>query len=178
MQQMPEQNRQTHLVITLLIEKKNFLEHFSQFEHFGEERLCHGGYHNENILFSSNEEISCIIDFEHSRPGNPMIDIAKFIDLACCTSGFSNENVRKSSVFLSGYRKNRHLDQQNFLGGMVDRYVSTCLDFYFEKRIRDDDFPTLVPYIERDIGKLRAIRNGLSELTHRIFLGSEHLMNA
>lgn len=116
--------------------------------------LVHGDFHNENILFNMNDEIVCLLDFEEVHYGCGVKDLMQFIQLACCNTGYQEENLRKARIFLQAYLLKRSIKKETLIF-YANRYMYHMANsFFFEKKLYLTKNIKLIDYIKRDLLKL------------------------
>lgn len=137
--------------ITIMEEafRKNFFK-----EEVPKDDLVHGDFHNENILFKKNDEIACLLDFEEVHYGCGVQDLTQFIQLACCNTGYKEENLKKARVFLQTYLLKRFIKKEKLILYVTRYMYHMASSFFFEKNLYLTKNIKLIDYIKRDLLKL------------------------
>lgn len=119
-------------------------------------RIIHGDFHNENLLFDSEDNIIAVIDFANTSFGNPMIDIFSFINHACCNEGFTIDNITKAKYFINEYQKySIDVSDQDIINGLYFAIAKWCSSLFFERKLYDERDINFISYIKRDTRKLK-----------------------
>jgi Ser/Thr protein kinase RdoA (MazF antagonist) len=133
--------------------KKAFRKKIFQEERYRND-LVHGDFHNENILFNANDEIACLLDFEEVHYGCGVKDLMQFIQLACCNTGYKEENLKKARIFLQAYLLKRFIKKETLIF-YANRYMyHMASSFFFEKNLYLTKNIKFIDYIKRDLLKL------------------------
>lgn len=124
-------------LIFLFIDKKitiikKFIKNFLQ-KKMDQHDLVHGDFHNENILFDVNDKIVCLLDFEEVHHGCGVEDLMQFIQLACCNTGYQEENLIKAKLFLHAYSLKRFVNKETLTFYTV-RYMHRVASSFFLKK--------------------------------------------
>lgn len=130
--------------------------------------LIHGDFHNENILFGSNDDVVCVLDFEEAHFGSDIEDIMTFINFACCNSGFDIPNIKKARTFLSGYESVKTITSDELHFGMKLLNYRLSSSFFLENELylnRDLFFRQL---IKRDLSKIHYLDNHLDDFIDKL----------
>lgn len=146
-----------HLVKELIQIKKelkdniistSFLENYEKCN-----KLVHGDFHNENIIFNNKGDIVRLLDFEETHLGPQTEDIMHFAFLSCCNSGFSDKNLEKARLFIQAYEAFHPLSFQEFKIGLDFKLFKECNSFFLEKKLYQTGDPVFVKLLERDLMK-------------------------
>jgi len=135
------------------IVKKGYRENFFKSE-MQQNDLVHGDFHNENILYNLNDEIVCLLDFEEVHHGYGVEDLMKFIQLACCNTGYQKDNLKKASIFLKAYLSKRFVKKETLIFYANCYMYHIASSFFFEKKLYLTKNIGLLDYIKRDLFKL------------------------
>lgn len=116
--------------------------------------LVHGDFHNENILFNLRDKLVCLLDFEEVHYGCGVQDLMQFIQLACCNTGYQEENLIKARIFLQTYLLKKSISKETLIF-FTNRYMYyMASSFFFEKKLYLTKNIKLIDYIKRDLIKL------------------------
>lgn len=120
-----------------------------------EKTLIHGDFHNGNLIFDNQDKMATIIDLELCTVGDPGKDYIKFIDLCCCNTGFATKNIELAKIFVKAYREHTHLSFNDFNASMKRYFYHMAQSTFFENGIVRDNCLERLPYLKRDIEKLK-----------------------
>ncbi len=131
--------------------------------------IAHGDYHNSNIIYGSDNKVAALLDLELTRVADAGQDYLKFIDLGCCNTRFDDNNFKMAKLFLSAYRSTRSLSFTKFKESLSIYLLAKSESTFFETAIAIDGKLELVPYLERDIKKLRFYTKDLDSFIEAIW---------
>ena len=116
--------------------------------------FVHGDFHNENILYDSEQNLICILDYETSHLGHGAVDVMNFVQFACCNNGYDREQVQCGQSFIRAYIEARGMSAADAYFGWNFFFWRTASSSLFEARLADgvDFFASL---IRRDVHKLQ-----------------------
>ncbi len=156
------------LVTRLLTIKAKILTRLREAENMavGSSTLIHGDYHNENLLFNSDGDVTALLDLEDVRTGHAVEDVVMFIMLACFNSGFGPSNVEKASHFIHAYRKKATLTREDLELGLVNYLHKACSSVFLEDRLTVQ--PKVASMIERDTQRLPTLAGQYRELADQL----------
>ena len=159
--------------------KLNMLSEFIRYDHFlshllSQQKLIHGDFHNENLLFDDRDNIAGILDFEESHYGHPMEDIMHFVELGCCNMGHNEANFQKARCFFSSYSKINKLTPEEIELGLHLYLYKISSSFFLENKLYDSSSDELITLIERDIKSLEYFATHSNQFIERFFEFSDH----
>lgn len=123
--------------------------------------LVHGDFHNENLLFE-NSNVTAVLDLELAHIGQRMEDVATFIFLACCNSGFEQDNISLASSFLRHYHKCLPFSSQELEHGIAYKCFISASSLFLERRYIATKDPFFLILFDRDIKKFSFLQKHLS----------------
>ena len=117
--------------------------------------LIHGDYHNENLLFRTDGQVDCVLDFEHVRNGAAFEDVVTFLNLACLGRNFDQESLENGREFVRAYRRLRELTTDDLVWGFRWHLRDVCSSAFLERAAaRDRENMGLIEMLERDIVRI------------------------
>lgn len=117
--------------------------------------FVHGDFHNENLLFDTHHQVTCVMDYEESGFGCGAIDVVNFIQFACCNDGFGSEQLQRAQTFIRAYSAFAPLTGKQVQIGWDYFFWRLSASIFMEERLADDD-AFFVTFTQRDIHKMRA----------------------
>lgn len=127
-------------------------------------QLVHGDFHNENLLFDKNHrDIVRLLDFEEVHLGHRVEDVIHFTMLACCNSGYGEENLRKARFFVQKYNSRFPLRAEEIFFGVHFELYKEFSSFFLERELYDKRDPFLIKFLERDLNKVFYFNNNLNK---------------
>ena len=158
---LDETRKLLQLKRSILLDKVTIRPSFSE-----SRNLIHGDFHNENLIFGKDDNVSCILDFEHTRLGNRIEDLVLFINLACCKTGYAPTNIQKSRLFLDAYQCQCECKEGDLYDGFSNFVSDLSRSVFLENiAIRNMEFR---PMISRDLRRLTFLRENMREFVHSI----------
>lgn len=131
--------------------------------YFSGHDLVHGDFYNENLLFNTNGEVVCLLDFEEVHFGHRVEDVLNFIHLACCNSGYKKENMDKARNFLKAYTSISSLSRQDILYGTHFSLYRFVTSFFLENELYAKQELFLAQFLQRDLEKFTFFLTHLEE---------------
>lgn len=122
-------------------------------------QTIHGDFHNENIIFNKDNSIAALLDFEEIHRGNKTYDIFHFINLACCNTGYEEDNLNKAIIFLKAYSTLNAISKKDIEFGFFDYIRQFSSSFFLENKLYKEKDAYLVEFIKRDIQKANIFLN-------------------
>ncbi len=113
------------------------------------DHLIHGDYHDQNIFFNENEEVTHIFDLEKSEIAPRLFELIRSIDYVCFNNGYTQEVYNKALIYRNAYHHVYPIPKVE-LRKTLNAYVSSKThdtwilhEHYITKSTRQDD---LFPY--------------------------------
>ncbi len=133
--------------------------------------FVHGDFHNENLLFDSNQKITCLLDFEEVHYGNKLEDVAHFILISCFNSGFEKINFSNARQFLTTYMKisnTTNTEIQEAIYYLIGKFSSS---FFLEEMLYITKDLLFVSLLERDVKKYHYFLHHLFNFSNQLIKG-------
>lgn len=67
-------------------------------------QLCHGDFHQDNLLFDEAGQVTAVLDFDNAAAGWPTAEACMAWNLICCADAAAPVMTEAGAAFLEGYR--------------------------------------------------------------------------
>lgn len=164
----PEIDHQTHRLLKI---KRTIIEKFKSLvdpEYYHQSNVIHGDYHNQNLIFAADGSVVALLDFEQVDVGHPQVDIMNFINLACCNSGYLDDNIKKSRYFIEGYMSKKDIHKKDLKNGMYDWMIRISRSLFIEEKIYIDGCRDLSMLITRDYKRLEFLYSNVDDVIDKL----------
>jgi len=81
------------------------------------DHLLHGDYHNYNVFFDKEGEVTEVFDWEKSKIGPRGWELARSIDLCCFDTGYETQHFDVAKAFLKAYALIYPISKDEFATG-------------------------------------------------------------
>ncbi len=130
--------------------------------------LTHNDFHNYNIFFDKDGEISRIFDWEKVQLGTRAKEVARALELNVFERGFTNEAFEKAKVFLRSYRDIYPLSKEEFLDGVKKRYLNIMHSKWIEEEHYEKKNFRVDPFLLNDYDRIIYYNEHLDEYVDRL----------
>jgi len=95
--------------------------------------LIHGDYHNENVFFSENGNVTYVFDFERTTIAPFVYEIVRAIRYSYVTGYGKKGSEKLVKEFIRSYRLNREVSKEELEAGEVIFYQNAIYGLWVEK---------------------------------------------
>jgi hypothetical protein len=116
-----------NMVSEVLDYKKKFIISNSRISsdfNLGHDTIVHGDYHEQNVFFDKDDNISHIFDFEKTKVSSRHLELIRSMFLICFNHDYSKENFKKAKLYFDTYNILYPIDMTIF---------EDCLNFHIIK---------------------------------------------
>ncbi|MFA5127001.1 MAG: phosphotransferase [Patescibacteria group bacterium] len=130
--------------------------------------LIHGDYHEANLFFDGNENVSHVFDLEKAKRAPRVYDIIRAMDSMCFFTHFENHNFENAKSFIQAYGSIYPLDQVEFETGIKYYYLKKIHSLLIEKEHYLKHNNRLNDFLKSDLVSLSYYSSNLENYTKRL----------
>lgn len=97
------------------------------------DHLAHGDYHDKNIFFDKDFNLTHLFDLEKAEFSPRVLELIRSMDFLCLGNQFDDKNIARAKLYLSSYNNLYPLTKLEFKNGLKAYYLKKVHSLWLER---------------------------------------------
>jgi homoserine kinase type II len=130
--------------------------------------LTHGDYHEFNVFFDDDDEVSWVFDLEKAEMAPRVYELIRSMEYICLDGKFNDQRIQNAILYIREYHQEYPLNKEELSKGIELKYILDAYSLWLAGEHYLNDNNRFDRFFAPSFAALRYFHENLAEFTNRL----------